>query len=260
MKISKILASVAVASIAAGAVAATAGAYNAALSFQNGVYTFREMRTNSSYGEDSAYWADKVIMWGGNSETTWPDLIDNFDWDINGYVFDADYTDVDLDSDGTYTVAAGGFDWAQDGCTNFKFIKVTTDIPFDAFDPEGDPTAFVTSATLYVDGVAQTTIENPIPEKDGDYLSINIVNSYNPDMESYTGAYPTESITVDFTIEGLGGDSADGSEGGDSAGSTDGASDGDNKNSADTGVEGVAAVAGLAIVAGGAMLLSKKRK
>ncbi len=45
-----------------------------------------------------------------------------------------------------------------------------------------------------------------------------------------------------------------------SAGNTGASTDTSNKGSSDTGVEGVAAVAGLGVVAAGAVLLSKKRK
>ena len=117
MKVRRILAAAAVAAMAGAAIAATASAYDAAISFQNTVYSFRNGMADTSY---AAYWADKIIMWGGNSEETWPDKIDNFDWDISGYVFDANYTDVSFEGDGTYTVTADGIDWAQDNCDAFN--------------------------------------------------------------------------------------------------------------------------------------------
>ncbi len=253
MKITKILASAAVASLVAGTVAATASAYTGAISFQNTIYSFRNGMSDTTY---APYWADKVIMWGGNSETTWPDLVDNFDWDINGYVFDANYTDVTFDGDGTYTVTADGINWAQDNCDAWNFIQVSTDVPFASFDAENGGAAVVTSATVYVDGAAQATIENPPVEKDGNNnLVVNCVNIYNTDCPKYEGAYPTESLSVEFTIEGLGGAASD------TVVDTDApATDAGDKASPDTGVEGVAAVAGLAVVAGGALVLSKKRR
>ncbi len=261
MKVTRLLATAAVAAMASAAVAATASAYDAAISFQNTVYSFREGMANANYGASSAYWADKVIMWGGNSEETWPDLIDNFDWDISGYVFDANYTDASFEGDGTYTVTADGFDWAQDKCDAFNFIQISTDIPFASFDPAGTPTAFVTSATVYVDGVAQATVEPPVEGDANGNLVINCVNIYNSECPAYTGAYPTDSLSVEFTIEGLGGGDAAADEPADTGAVDTGAATTDNKGgSPDTGVEGVAAVAGLAVVAGGAMLLSKKRK
>ncbi len=64
-----------------------------------------------------------------------------------------------------------------------------------------------------------------------------------------------EKLEVTFTISGIGGDAAD------TVVDTDApATDAGDKASPDTGVEGVAAVAGLAVVAAGAVVLSKKRK
>ncbi|MBQ4165804.1 MAG: hypothetical protein IJD85_05725, partial [Oscillospiraceae bacterium] len=143
MKISKILASVAVASIAAGAVAATAGAYTGAVSFQNTLYTFRNGMSDTNY---ATYWDESVVAWpqGGNLDQTYPDFADYFDWDIEAYILPGGFNDVTIDGDGTYTASVDGFAWEIDGVTAFNFVQVTTDIPFAAFDPEADPTAFVT--------------------------------------------------------------------------------------------------------------------
>lgn len=261
MKITKLIATATVAALAAGAVAATAGAYNAGVSFQNSIYSFRNGMSDTTY---AAYWTDSVIVWpqGGAEDQTYPDYADSYDWDIEAYTIDGGFNDVTFDGDGTYTVSVDGFDWAIDGVSDFNFVQVTTDMPFEAFDPEGTPTAFVTSATIYVDGVAQATIENPAVEKDGNNnVTINCANIWNTDVPAYTGAYPTEKLAVEFTVTGLGGDSAD-SSADSSTGAvvdTDAAVD-TGKDAVDTGVEGVAAVAGIAAVAGGALLLSKKRK
>ena len=66
-----------------------------------------------------------------------------------------------------------------------------------------------------------------------------------------------EKIAVTFTITGVADAAVDAPA--DTVVDTQAPTTGD-KQSPDTGVEGVAVVAGLAIVAGGAMLLSKKRK
>lgn len=71
-----------------------------------------------------------------------------------------------------------------------------------------------------------------------------------------------ESIKVTFTVTGLGGgdaaaDDTTASDATDTATDTGASAD---KGSPDTGVEGVAAIAGLAVVAAGAVVLSKKRK
>ena len=66
-----------------------------------------------------------------------------------------------------------------------------------------------------------------------------------------------ESIAVTFTISGVGEAAAD--DAADAVVDTTAPTTGD-KQSPDTGVEGVAAVAGAAVLAAGAMLVSKKRK
>ncbi len=258
MKISKILASVAVASLAAGTVAATASAYTGAISFQNSIYSFRNGMSDTTYAD---YWADSVVVWpqGGALDQTYPDFADYFDWDIEAYTVPGGFNDVTFDGDGTYTVSSDAFAWEIDGVTDFNFIQVSTDVPYASFDAENGGAALVTSATVYVDGVAQVTLDNPPVEPDANKnLVINCANIWNPDTPAYTGAYPTESLAVEFTIEGLGGADA-GDASADAVVDTNAATSTD-KASPDTGVEGVAAVAGLAVVAGGALLLSKKRK
>lgn len=256
MKITKILASAAVASLVAGTVAATASAYTGYLSFQTAPYSFRNSYDDPTYGLNSGYY-DSVIVWSDNNlddpSQKIPEYADLYDWDINAYIFDGGFTDVTIDGDGTYTVSSDAFVWGVDGADAFNFVQVCVDVPFAAFDPNNNPTAFVTSATVYVDGVAQTTLENPPVEGDDDRLTINCANIWNTECPAYTGAFPTKSIAVEFTIEGLGG-------GSDAVVDTDAPATDTGKDSPDTGVEGVAAVAGLAVVAGCAMLLSKKRK
>lgn len=259
MKVTRILAAAAVASIAAGTLAATASAYTGAISFQNSIYSFRNGMADTTYAD---YWADSVVVWpqGGALDQTYPDFADYFDWDIEAYIVPGGFTNVTFDGDGTYTVSSDEFAWEIDGVDAFNFIQVSTDVPYAPFDKDAGATAFVTSATVYVDGVAQATIENPPVEPDTNKnLVINCANIWNSDAPAYTGAYPTESLAVEFTIEGLGG-AADAGDASDAVVDTEAPATDAGKDSPDTGVEGVAAVAGLAVIAGGALLLSKKRK
>ena len=256
MKVSKILAAVTAAAAVGATLVATASAYNAYLCVQTTPYSFRNAWDDGTYGLGTGYFEDYMVVWGSGDapEETYPDYADNFDWDINGYAIPANYTDVTVDGDGTYTVSMDGFDWALDGASAFNLAFVSTDIPFAAFDPAADPTAFVTSASLIVDGEVTATVENP-PVEGSEYLKINVVNIWNTDCPSYSGAYPTDSVAIEFTIEGLGGGAAEDTGAVDTTAPTTG-----DKQSPETGVEGVAAVAGLAVLAGGAMLVSKKRK
>ena len=247
MKVTKILAATAATVVAAASLAATAGAYNADVGFQTAAYSFRNGWTDTGYGKDTAYF-NTAIVWGSGDapEETFPEYADNFDWDINGYTLPVEYTDATVDGDGTYTVAMDGFDWSVDGASAFNTLGVSTDIPAGA--------ATITSLDIIVDGNVTATIANPAVEGD-EYIKINAINIWNTDVPTYSGAYPTDSIAVAFTVEGLG--SAD--AGSDAAVDVTAPTTGD-KQSPETGVEGVAAVAGLAVLAGGAMLVSKKRK
>ena len=255
MKVSKILAAVTAAAAVGATLVATASAYNAYIGVQTTPYSFRNSWDDGTYGLGTGYFEDYMVVWGSGDapEETFPAYADNFDWDINGYAIPVDYTDATVNGDGTYTVSMDGFDWSIDGASAFNFVIVSTDIPFADFDPNANPTAFVKSASLVVDGQVTATIENP-PIEGGEYLKINVVNIWNTDCPAYNGAYPTDDIAVEFTIEGLGGAAED-----TGAVDTTAPTTGD-KQSPDTGVEGVAAVAGLAVLAGGAMLVSKKRK
>ena len=251
MKTSKIFAAVATAAVAASCVAVSASAYTGYIGFQTSPYSFRNAWSDKDYGKETAYF-DKVIIWGGNSDETWPELADNFDWDINGYVFDADYTDADITADGTYTVTASGIDWALDGADNFNLIFVSTDIP-------NDGTVTIKEASVIVDGVKTYTLDTFSVSENDPYLTVSLVNTWNSEMGAYPGGFPTESLAVEFTLEGLGAPATD-APASDTVVDTEAPTTGDNKNNADTGVEGVAVVAGLAVVAAGALAISKKRK
>lgn len=260
MKTSRILAAIGTAAMVASFAAVTASAYTGYIGFQTTSYSFHNNWQDESYGKETDYF-NKVIMWGGNSDETWPELVDNFDWDIEGYVFDADYTDVDITTDGTYTVSASGFDWSVDEASGFNLIFVSTDIP-------NDGTVTIKEASVIVDGVKTYTTDSFYVSETDPYLTVELVNIWNAEIGAYSGAYPTESLAVEFTLEGLGapaGSDVDASTGADAETGADATTGGEattegEKPSPDTGVEGIAVVAGVAVIAGGALVVSKKRK
>lgn len=274
MKISKVLAAgVAAAAVASTlSVAAAAEDYNAYIGFQSTVYSFRNSWNDSGYGQETDYF-DSFIVWGNKATDpeTFPDYEDNFDYDISGYVLDATYDDVTIDGDGTYTVSASDMDWALDGSSDFNLIFVSTDIPIDAG-------AVCTEAKIIIDGETVKTVADPICDDSQPYFNVSLANIWNPDIGSYGLAYPTESLAIEFTITGLGGDDADvatvedenptaaeapaqteapapAPAAGDTAAPVD-----SSKGSPDTGVSDVALIGGLAIVAGAAIALTRKRK
>lgn len=254
MKLRKVLSAVAAAAVATTAFAAVASAAdnNAYIGFQTTQFSFRNSWDDGTYGKATAY-HNSYIVWGkGDSpEETFPEYEDYFDYDINGYALPASYTDAAITGDGTYKVTAEGLDWSVTGDSDFNLVFVSTDIPMDAG-------ATCTSATIYVDGNAVKTVENPVCDETQANFNIFLANTWNAEIGGYGLAFPTESLAVEFTITGLGA-SADTSVDNTAAGDVDGATD-STKGSPDTGVADVAVVAGLAVLAGGAFIVAKKRK
>ncbi len=265
MKITKIFAAAAASAIAVSAMATVASAadYNAYIGFQTTTYSFRNEWDEANYGKATDYF-DDFIVWGAEATDpeTYPEYEDNFDYDIAGYVLPADYTDAVITGDGTYTVKAEGIDWGLKGESDFNLLFVSTDLPIDAG-------AVCTSATVYVDGEAVKTVENPICDDTKANFNIFIANNWNADIGSWGSlAFPTSSLAIEFTIEGLGGAAVEEApaveespavEEAPATGDVDAATD-SSKGSPDTGIEDVAVIGGLAIVAGAAIALTRKRK
>lgn len=274
MKFSKVIA----AGIAAAAVASTlavtasaADAFDAYISFQTTAYSFRNAWDDQSYGAESGY-HDNFVVWGqgDNPEETFPDYEDNFDYDVNGYLLDANYEDVTVDGNGTYTVAVSDIDWALDKASDFNLIFVSTDAPIDAG-------ITCTEAKIIVDGEVVKTVENPVCDDSQKHFNIFLANTWNPDIGAYGLAYPTESLAIEFTIAGFDEDEAPAVDeapaetpaettaapaettAAPAAGDTS-APTTSSKGSPETGVEDVAVIAGLALVAGAAIALTRKRK
>ena len=258
MKIRKILAAAAGAAVAVSALATTAAAadYTGYIGFQTTTYSFRNACYDGSYGLESGYF-NNFIVWGdaNTDPETFPEYEDNFDYDLAGYLLPATYTDVAITGDGTYTVKAEGIDWGLKSESDFNLIFVSTDIPMDAG-------AVCTSATVYVDGEAVKTVDNPICDETGANFNIALANIWNTEIGTWGLAFPTESLAVEFTIEGLGAPAADEAPVADeapAAGDVDASTD-SSKGSPDTGVEDVAVIGGLAILAGAAIAFTRKRK
>ncbi|MBQ8411367.1 MAG: hypothetical protein IJX15_06545, partial [Ruminiclostridium sp.] len=111
-------------------------------------------------------------------------------------------------------------------------------------------------------GEVVKTVENPICDETKAYFNIYLTNIWNTDIGSYGLAFPTESLAIEFTVEGLGAPAADEAPVADeapAAGDVDASTD-SSKGSPDTGVEDVAVIGGLAILAGAAIAFTRKRK
>ena len=272
MKKSRIAAVVSAAVVSAAALAVSASAYNGYILVQDTVYSFRNAWNESSYGRDAGNNAfEHMTMNGaGCDEGTYPDYEDDYDYDIGTYLIGS-FTDADITGEGTYKVSVNDFDWTLDGATSFNLLQISTDLPV----AEG---WVCTSATVYVDGSAAQTFENPVNEngENAIYVQPCFENIWNTDLaDRYAGAYPTESLEIEFTIAKAGGaaeeavvEEAPAAEApaaeetvapapaaGDVAAATD-----STKGSPNTGIEDVAVVAGLAVLAGAGIALTRKRK
>ncbi len=258
MKIRKILAAAAGAAVAVSALATTAAAadYNGYITFQTTTYSFRNEWDEANYGLATDYFDDFIVWGDANTDPeTFPEYEDYFDYDIAGYLLPATYTDVNLTADGTYTVKAEGIDWGLKEESDFNLIGVSTNIPIDAG-------VVCTSASIIVDGEVVKTVENPVCDETKAYFNIYLTNIWNTDIGSYGLAFPTESLAIEFTVEGLGAPAADEAPVADeapAAGDVDASTD-SSKGSPDTGVEDVAVIGGLAILAGAAIAFTRKRK
>ncbi len=260
-------------------VGAAAETYNAYIGFQTAPYSFRNSFDEATYGKDveGGKYFNSVIVWGGNDPETFPQYEDNYDYDIDGYVLPATYTDVQIDKDGTYKVGVSDFDWALDGATAFNLLFISTDIPFDKDAGEdGESIAKFSDCKIIVDGTVTSEVADPIIDTEDGKKSGNtkvlFANIWNKDLESYAGAYPTKSVEIEFTVSGLGSGEEETAAPADTeapateapateAPTTEAPTTGDSsKPSTNTGVEGIAVVAGVAVLAAGAVVVAKKRK
>ncbi len=254
MKLRKILAAVAASAVAVSAMAVTASAVDAQGADGEALIAFAGGDWTAQYWADGAEWAtveETAIITGDGSYSV---------------TVTAKATGVDEDT---------GEEYVADG---------TSDIAFAALQVVNGETLFpgmvITIDSVELDGTAVALNGTPYTSSDdGVTTRVNLFNEWVstlPDdartadglaadataiaMDKACGAWTT--MTVNFTVTGAGAADApaedttvDAPATGDVEASTD-----SSKGSPDTGVEDVAVVAGLAIVAAGAVLVSKKRK
>lgn len=238
MRIRNIVSAIAACAVAAAALVVPTSAedsYVAGITFQSSSYMFRDDIAQSQL-------------------LVWDDEIDEA-VDIEG----ASYTDATITGDGTYTVELNGI---KDGGWNMLKLETnidldaTPDIKLELVDVElnGASVDYDKEVAVMSDGAAT---------KSGGYSDwefniantgrIQLINTYDNLAAIPNDTY--ESVKVTFTVSGM--SAADAS---DATDVDSNAATGADKGSPDTGVEGIAAVAGLAVVAAGALAISRKRK
>ncbi len=202
----------------------------------------------------------------------------------NGSEFATTCDTVIITGDGSYSVTVNAKTTAIDEDTGEEVVTDgATDIAFAALQVVNGEALFpgmvITIDSVEIDGNAVTLNGTPYTSSDeGITTRVNLYNEWAttiPDdartvdglaadatptaMDKAIGAWTT--MTVNFTVTGAG--AADAEEAPEAeapaAGDVEASTD-SSKGSPDTGVEDVAVVAGLAIVAAGAVLVSKKRK
>ncbi len=257
MKIRNIVSAAAACAVAAAALVMPTSAeesYVAGLTWQSSSYMFRNTIAQSSL----LYWDNDL---GEAAE-------------LEG----ATYTDAQITGDGEYTVTLDG---VKDG--GWNMLKLESNIDLDTTPVQFEITSVeLNGAAVDFDKDAAVMSEDAATASD-DYSDwefsikntarIQLINVYDNVAAIPNDSY--ESIKVTFTVTGLGGgDAADDTAAeptaeapaaDDTAAATvdaeaPAATTDNGKGSPDTGVEGIAAVAGLALIAGGAVVVSRKRK
>ncbi len=174
-------------------------------------------------------------------------------WDgsIGGGVVTSLHSDVDLS---TYNWPSQGMFWG----VNDEALGINTVNAAEAF-------AFETIGDYTYELVAPFNFDEAVNSIEGELVQYRVfVQFWDNGMADYEiiecallDDAGNDLVTLDGQGYPIGGTPA---AGGDAAVDTDAPTAGGDKASPDTGVEGVAAVAGLAVVAAGAVVLSKKRK
>lgn len=179
------------------------------------------------------------------------------DEEYEGYEFN----DVEITEDGTYTVSLTGL---PETSALFNFVKLATSFPCTS-DDDGNAVCDVTVEIkeVKIDGKAVSLDTSKILlENEKQHLTVSLMNEWN-DVQKGNAAFEncvySSDIEITFAVSGVGGGAAN-PDTGNASGDVDAPTDSDNKGNADTGVEGVAVVAGLAIIAAGAVVVAKKRK
>ena len=198
---------------------------------------------------------------------------------LDGNAYASEMNGVTITGDGTYTVSVKAVATVTDEETGDEVnVEGTSDLAFAALQVVNGENLFpgmvITIDSVKFDG--NEVALNGTPYTSSDENITTRVNLYNEwvsqipdDARTVDGLAadasatavdravgPWNEMTVTFTVTGA---SAAAAEEAPAAGDVDGATD-STKGSPDTGVADVAVVAGLALVAGGAFIVAKKRK
>lgn len=265
MNIKKIAAGVLAASVGTIAMAASASAFETSLMYADGTWSFNTMNEDAEFTNTTVDITADGTYTVSVDEFMMSDEAEDFTVGNSATVFCVDIVDLakelncGKDSDAYQALAkdakaADKMQVAKDAGLNISDVKV------QITDPDGKTTdiAVDQSKVLFGDIEANNKIRIEIYNEYGD-------TKENPPIDKGTIAN-AQKVAVTFTISGIkGGDAAATEAPSTEAPSTDNAAGDttkptDDKNSPNTGVEGVAVIAGLAVIAAGAVVVAKKRK
>ena len=260
MNVKKFMAGAVASVMAVSAMAVAANAYDAVVKYADSSWGFNTM--NDDFAAPTVT-VDKDGTYTVKSGTPkWLDQETGSEEDAvsgDALVFCVDI--AGLSTDKKAGKGADGYDDCKTGADKMAFAKAAgievSDVKVSVTKADGS------TADVAVD---QSKVIFGDIEGNG-AIRIEIYNEYgdtkNDAPIKVSDCADATEIAVTFTIKGISAADASGSSdnatGSDENGGTDGAGT-DDKNTPDTGVEGVAVVAGLAIVAAGAVVVAKKRK
>ncbi len=263
MKITKILGAASAAVVSAAVMAASAGAYEAFLMYASSDWSVQCMDATS----DNATTADVT------GDGTYTVAVSGFEWEdeetaemVPATANGATVFCVDIDGLATALGCgkdADGYDGLQTAAEKMAFAQSTgltiSDVVITATNSDGTSTDIaVDESKLYYGDI----------EGNGK-IRLEIYNAYGDTSKDApidaAGFSFDDTLSVTFTVSGIGG----GDAAADDTAATTGdaatadaeapAATTDGKGSPDTGVEGIAVVAGVAALAAGAVIVSKKR-
>lgn len=261
MKITKILGAASAAVVSAAVLAASASAYEAFLMYASSDWSVQCMDATS----ENATTADVT------GDGTYTVAISGFEWEDEDTAEMVPATGTGatvfcVDIDGLANALgcgkdAEGYDALETAADKMAFAQATglkiSDVVITATNTDGTSTDIaVDESKLYYGDI----------EGNGK-IRLEIYNAYGDTSKDApidaAGFSFDDSLSVTFTVSGTGmgaaaDDTASDATTGEAADNT--ATTTPDKGSPDTGVEGIAAVAGVAVLAAGAVLVSKKRK
>ncbi len=265
-KITKAISAIAVASALTAAMAVAASAEKAGITFQmNNSWNFR----------DTIYQSNCLVGDSDYFEETGEEPFLEGDDGTPYYKIDGTATDVEITGDGSYSVSVKGhaLESKSGKVGAYNMVKLATNI-----DPAQYPDLKITIDKVTIGGQELTpsttefTADNfptePFPadnafiDQDADSpaspIVFSLINTYGESLVDATMVDPNGDITVDFTVSGMTAATDTPADEGDATEPTEG--DNSGKPSTNTGAEGIAVAAGVAVLATGAAIVAKKRK